>query len=121
MTKIKIKPSGASLLTSASSNFVSPQKENGIQKRISPTASPIKRNRTYICSECSFSTTKSKTFLYHEIQEHSKKYSIFTCTNCEYSSKHRHKVQRHLKLVHKKDVDLFDIKVEFDNENYRHR
>lgn len=120
MTKIKIKPSGASLLSSASSNFVSPQKENGIQKRISPTASPIKRNRTYICSECSFSTTKSKTFLYHEIQDHNKKYSIFTCTNCEYSSKHRHKVQRHLKLVHKKDVDLFDIRIEFENENYRH-
>lgn len=112
VTKIKFKPTGGSLLTTTS-NLPSPTKlakDNGL-KKASPT-----RGRNYKCEDCSFVTTKSKSFLYHQIQDHNKPHSIYNCSDCEYSAKHKHKVQRHLKLVHKKQVTLFDIKVEYENE-----
>ncbi|VDI05492.1 Hypothetical predicted protein [Mytilus galloprovincialis] len=118
-TKIIIKPS---VFGSVSNNLSSPikvVKEKGTRKKTSPSMSPCKRGRNYSCENCSFTTTKSKAFLYHEIQVHRKAYSIFTCTECEYSSKHKQKVQRHLKLIHKKEVAFSDVKVAYNEEMSR--
>ncbi|OWF48211.1 uncharacterized protein LOC110453388 [Mizuhopecten yessoensis] len=144
--KVKLKLSGASLFASASTSKLpklelqnsdpsSPADEslelpegssdgNFKAEEVPPSAdssTEIYRKgnvycRTYRCPECTYWTNKSKTFLYHLINTHNKNLSIFVCSFCEYSCKHRHKVQRHLKLVHRYNIHIDDVKIEYQNE-----
>ncbi|XP_060075259.1 zinc finger protein 208-like [Ylistrum balloti] len=143
--KVKLKFSGASLFASASTSRLpkleleepSSPADEGVELPLEssdcnnqteeepasisspPTETYRKGNvycRTYRCTECTYWTNKSKTFLYHLINTHHKNLSIFSCNFCEYACKHRHKVQRHLKLVHRYNIDIDDVKIEYQTE-----
>lgn len=57
--------------------------------------------RNYKCSKCSFVSNKAKLFLYHQRQEHGENIAVYGCNECEYASRHKNKVLRHKRLVHK--------------------
>ncbi|XP_033754813.1 zinc finger protein 208-like [Pecten maximus] len=135
--KVKLKLSGASLFASAStsklpklelqepSSSADQSVDLNVQTEEEPTAANSQTEtyrkgnvycRTYRCPECTYWTNKSKTFLYHMIDTHHKNLSIFSCNFCEYACKHRHKVQRHLKLVHRYNIDIDDVKIEYQTE-----
>ena len=59
-------------------------------------------NRNYRCTECGFTTNKSKIFLNHSIDNHGAKFSVYECSFCEYASRWKHKLDRHVKYAHKK-------------------
>lgn len=59
---------------------------------------PVSRN--YSCDTCTFTTTHSRDFLYHKIQMHNARHSVFSCVVCEYCSAFKHKIQRHMAQIH---------------------
>ncbi|XP_046336984.2 zinc finger protein Xfin-like isoform X2 [Haliotis rufescens] len=61
-------------------------------------------NRNYRCSQCTYATTKSKMFLYHQIDSHGAKINVFPCQFCEYATKYKHKVRRHIQFAHKEKL-----------------
>ena len=69
--------------------------------------------RNYACSKCDFQTIESKAFLYHMIKQHNCKYDIYACHICEYYSRYRHKVQRHVTFAHKLMVPYDEIQAEY--------
>ncbi|XP_069113181.1 zinc finger protein 142-like [Argopecten irradians] len=145
--KVKFKLSGASLFASASTSRltkleqpepISPAEELVDDLPVEgekdpdpddPQSENFRKGhvycRTYRCTDCTYWTNKSKTFLYHLIDAHNKSLTIFACNFCEYACKHRHKVQRHLKLVHHYNIDIDDVKIEYQSEmsaaNYKNK
>lgn len=57
--------------------------------------------RNYKCAKCSFVSNKAKLFLYHQRQVHGENIAVYGCNECEYASRHKNKVVRHKRLVHK--------------------
>lgn len=58
------------------------------------------KKRMYSCVKCDFTTRSSRDFLYHHVNHHNMNFDIFSCTECVYCSKYRHKISRHLKFAH---------------------
>ncbi|XP_041375200.1 zinc finger protein Xfin-like [Gigantopelta aegis] len=73
-------------------------------------------NRNYRCIECGFTTNKSKIFLNHNIDSHGAKFSVFECTFCEYASRWKHKLDRHVKYAHKQFIPEEEIQVQEDGD-----
>ncbi|KAH3773201.1 uncharacterized protein LOC127846484 [Dreissena polymorpha] len=67
---------------------------------------------SYDCTKCSFQTRKSRDFLYHHVQEHESRMSIYACTKCDYCSQYRQKLRRHMGTAHGLDVDTADVVAE---------
>lgn len=63
-----------------------------------PTRSGNIQNRTYVCSQCDFSSTSAKTFLHHQKDAHNVDITIYECDICEYATKYKQKLPRHRKL-----------------------
>ncbi|KAL5021317.1 hypothetical protein ScPMuIL_000472 [Solemya velum] len=73
-------------------------------------------NRNYQCPDCNFNTTKSKMFLYHQVDAHKMNFNIYPCAQCEYASRYKHKIQRHMKLAHKAIVSSEGLNPEFTGD-----
>ena len=73
--------SGGKAAFSASSAAAAASSSNGGQ--IAPAAF----SRTYTCKVCKYSTTKSRLFLYHQINEHSARFHVYPCDRCEYATR----------------------------------
>ncbi|CAI9735193.1 finger Xfin [Octopus vulgaris] len=69
--------------------------------------------RNYHCQECSFTTTKSKMFLYHQIDVHGANFNVFPCDFCEYASRWKHKLLRHKEKAHKATVTMEELQPEY--------
>lgn len=69
--------------------------------------------RNYHCQECSFTTTKSKMFLYHQIDVHSANFNVFPCDFCEYASRWKHKLLRHKEKAHGVIVTMEELQPEY--------
>lgn len=78
----------------------------------SQTASRGQPKRNYSCEECNFKTTKSKVYLYHHINKHGASFNIFPCTMCDYGCRWKHKLLRHMKMVHHCTPNSDDVKAE---------
>ena len=73
---------------------------------------PVCRN--YKCEKCTFTTNKSRIFLFHQREVHGENITIYVCDHCEYASRHKNKVYRHRKLVHKDAAAIDEIPSESD-------
>lgn len=73
---------------------------------------PPNVSRNYRCAQCGFATTKSKMFLYHQIDQHNARISIFPCNFCEYASRYKHKLGRHITFAHKVQVSAASMNAE---------
>lgn len=76
------------------------------------TLPPPNVSRNYRCGQCSFATTKSKAFLYHQIDNHRARIYIYPCSFCEYASRYKHKLARHVTFAHKKQVSMNEMLAE---------
>ncbi|XP_025114767.1 zinc finger protein 208-like isoform X6 [Pomacea canaliculata] len=84
----------------------------GVERESEPSESsttnlpPPNVSRNYRCNQCSFATTKSKVYLYHLIEQHRARISVFPCNFCEYASRYKHKLARHVTFAHKQHVAM---------------
>nr|KAG5712989.1 hypothetical protein BaRGS_021783 [Batillaria attramentaria] len=51
-------------------------------------------------------------FLYHQIDQHNARISVFPCNFCEYASRYKHKLARHITFAHKVNVSMDDMTAE---------
>lgn len=72
--------------------------EEELSKGKQPTRSGNIQNRTYVCSQCEFSSTSAKIFLHHQKEVHGLDIIIYECDICEYATKYKQKLPRHRKL-----------------------
>ena len=56
------------------------------------------QNRTYMCSQCDYTTTSAKAYLHHQKDLHQPEIIIYECDICEYATKYKQKLPRHRKL-----------------------
>lgn len=85
----------------------------------SPAVPGKAKNRSYFCTDCGFSTGKSKAFLFHQVEVHSYVQSIFACSYCEYCSRFKQKIKKHVQMVHKTDIDSADIVTLYEAKSSR--
>ncbi|WAR11682.1 ZN845-like protein [Mya arenaria] len=56
--------------------------------------------RSYSCPKCSFESKRSRDFLYHSVEVHNSRISIYACQLCDYCSQYRQKLKRHMHKTH---------------------
>ena len=75
-----------------------PESHSGTMPRPLPAPTVC---RNYKCGKCSFVSNQAKVFLFHQRHDHGENIAVYGCDKCEYASRHKNKVIRHKKLVHK--------------------
>lgn len=104
---------------------IRPRESGGVshstpKSAVTPSPVPGKaKNRSYYCTECGFSTGKSRVFLFHQVEEHSYVQSIFACSYCEYCSRFKQKIKKHVQMVHKTDIDSAEIETLYEAKTGR--
>ncbi|XP_061189633.1 zinc finger protein Xfin-like [Saccostrea echinata] len=100
--------------STASDSHATPKSTDGKSSESQSLVPGKAKNRSYYCSECGFSTGKSRTFLFHQVEAHTYNMSIFTCAYCEYCSRFKQKIKKHVQMVHKTDIDSADIETLYE-------
>ncbi|ELT93745.1 hypothetical protein CAPTEDRAFT_227359 [Capitella teleta] len=72
-------------------------------------------SRNYFCERCGLASNQSRQFLLHLKTTHNERFQIYVCNTCEYASKHKNKVFRHRRQVHKHPLPIDDIASLDDN------
>ena len=69
----------------------------------SPSALKLIPTRTYSCQFCSLVTSNAKAFLHHQRDAHRQVLEIFECDKCDYATRYRQKLPRHMKAHEKRE------------------
>lgn len=95
----------------------STQKSTVVKGSVAVAHNPVPgkaKNRSYYCTDCGFSTGKSRNFLFHQVEDHNYNISIFACAYCEYCSRFKQKIKKHVQMVHKTEIDSATIEALYE-------
>ena len=81
------------------------QVEHPGQVQLSQIIHSVGDSRRYVCAECGLATGRQRFLLLHEIVHHRFSFTVYFCPICDYASRWRSKVYRHIGTLHRGDIE----------------